>query len=372
MNMASLHSQNPEAQNGILKAIKALTIMPAQVVFYGSALLAIAAIGDTALPGALGTIATSVGVNVLASMLERVTRGEEIPDEEIRKTVEEAIHNSGIEAAATSNEFQRAIAHVFRRFDLLTYAVQRGELDIVATLTDQFTQHKVLLEELQSELAAVRGQMEKLPTRDQSDEILLLVQKISDQLDKDKQTDFESLDNATLSNLLPTMSKESIAQWISAWGEDSNTTILTKEQIRILLESGCLPKSSSGFGKAIRKSIERGASYTSAVFLPGSTYPFWEVKYDCVRSVIRLDDADSIHILAFFSTMSYWKARDRIIDYIKSRFDDKKLSNEDAKTAMGILNQIVTDGKTSEKTPTMRKARETLQELQQRFWRNNR
>lgn len=365
--MVSPLSPNPVAQQGILRAIKALTVMPAQVVLYGSALLAIAATGGTALPGILGTIATSVGVNVLANMLERIARGENVPSEEIRKTVEEAIHNSDIETLATSNEFQRAIARVFRQFDLLKYAVQRGELNVVAILTDQFTQHTVLLEELQSDLAAIRSQMEKLSTLDQTEEILTLVRKISDQLDKDKQIDFESFDNLALSKILPTISTESIAQWISAWGEDSNTTILTKEQIRILLESGRLPKSSSGFGKAVRKSIERGAGYTSTVFLPGSTYPFWEVKYDCVRSVISLDDASSLRVLASFSTMSYWKARDRIIDYIKSRYDDKRLSHEDTRIALGILTQIVTDGKTSEKTPMMRKAHEMLQKLQQSF-----
>ena len=181
--MSSQSRPKPEIQQALLKVIKTLTEMPAQVVFYGSALLAIAATGGVALPGFLGAFATSVGVNVLANMLERVAKGDEVPEDEIRKTVEDVIHDSGIEKLVTSNEFQRAIAHVFRQFDLLKYAVQKGEFTIVAILTDQFAQHKVILDELQSELSIVRGQMETLATREQSAEILKLVEHVAKHLE---------------------------------------------------------------------------------------------------------------------------------------------------------------------------------------------
>lgn len=130
------------------------------------------------------------------------------------------------------------------------------------------------------------------------------------------------------------------------------------------MPSGRSNRARSGFlfGLLLQHHI---AGYTSAVFLPGKKYPFWEVKYDCVRSIIGLDDVDSLRVLASFSTMSYWKACDRMIDYIESRFEGKKLSSEDAKIASGILNQIFMDGKTKEKTPTMRKAREMLKRLQE-------
>jgi hypothetical protein len=181
--MSSRSSPDPESQQRLLRIIKALTNMPAQMLFYGSALLAIAATGGAALPGVLGTLATTVGMNVLANMLERVARGDKISDVEIRETVENAIHTSGIEQLVTSAEFQRAIAHVFRQFDLLEYAVQKGEFVIVDKLTDQFTQHKVILDELQSELSIVRGQMTTLSTREQSAEILRIVQRIAEKID---------------------------------------------------------------------------------------------------------------------------------------------------------------------------------------------
>lgn len=181
--MSSQSTPSPTIQQALLKLIKPLTTGPAQVLFYGSAILAVIATGGAVLPGVLGTLGTTVGVNVLSNMLERVARGDEVPDDEIRKAVTEAISESGIEKLATSNEFQRAIAHVFRQFDLLKYAVQKGEFTIVSMLTDQFTQHKVILEVMQSELSIVRSQMETLSTREQSAEILKTVLKIAEQLE---------------------------------------------------------------------------------------------------------------------------------------------------------------------------------------------
>jgi hypothetical protein len=173
----------------------------------------------------------------------------------------------------------------------------------------------------------------------------------------------EKLDSVAWREILPVASTDLFQEWIPAWGEDDNSTILNEELIRIILEGRRLPKSSTGFGKAVRKFIKRGTDYTSAVFLPGKSYPAWEIKYDCVRSIITLDDKDSMRVLSAFSTMSYWKARDRIIDYINQKFGDRKLSSDEIETAKEILRQIITDRKTEEKTPTMRKARETLRKI---------
>ncbi len=171
------------------------------------------------------------------------------------------------------------------------------------------------------------------------------------------------LNSSTWSELIPTASTELFAEWIKTWGDINDKTILEAEHIKMILATRRLPKSSTGFGKAIRKFIERGARYTSSVLLPGSKYPYWEVKYDCVRTVIALDDSDSLQTLASFSTMSYWKARRRIVEYIEKRYDAGKLTPEDTRVAIGILEQIVTDGKTEENTPTMSAAREVLSKI---------
>ncbi len=160
--MSSQSVTNPGFQQALLKIIKALTSMPAQVLVYGSALLAIATIGGADLPGGLGILATTVGVNVLSDMLERAARGDDIPDDVIRKTVEDAIRNSGIENQAINHDIQRAIAHMFRQFDLLKYAVQKGENTVLAMLSEKFEQYGVILQDLQIDVAFIREQNEEL------------------------------------------------------------------------------------------------------------------------------------------------------------------------------------------------------------------
>jgi hypothetical protein len=168
----------PRSQQTLLRVIK---VLPAQMLLYGSALLAVAATGGTDLPGVLGTLATTVGINVLSNMLERVARGDDVTDDEIRRTVADAISSSGIEKLVTGNEFQRAIAHLFRRLDLLKYAVQKGEINIVTILAQQFSQYEVMLEELKNEMDYVREQLSNVATYEQGEVIIKGINKISQQ-----------------------------------------------------------------------------------------------------------------------------------------------------------------------------------------------
>lgn len=163
-------TDNPNVQNTLLKVMKVLASMPAQALYYGSALAAIWSAGGVDLPGSLGAVVAAVGMNALSNMLERVARGDEVPEEEIRKTIESTLQNLEIEKLATSNEFQRAIAHMFRQYDLIRYAIQKGEIELTRTLSEQFKKQGILLEELQVELAAVH---------DQTTEILDSVQQIA-------------------------------------------------------------------------------------------------------------------------------------------------------------------------------------------------
>lgn len=173
----------------------------------------------------------------------------------------------------------------------------------------------------------------------------------------------DALDENAWSEILPTASMELLQEWIATWGEDDNNTILSADHIRILCEAKNLPKASTGFGKAVRRFISRGAGYTSSVFLPASTYPAWEVKLDCVKSIIRLDDEDSLKTLEAFSTMSYFIARTSIIEYIQSKLETNALNEEGLKIALTIADRFVNDGKTKPKTPTLRKSRELLEKL---------
>lgn len=177
--MASESSLNQKSQHILLRAIKTL---PAQMLLHGSALLAVAAIGGADLPGVLGTLAATVGVNVLSTMLERVARGDEVNDDEIRTTIADAISSSGIDKLVTSNEFQRSIAHLFRQLDLLKYAVQRGEINIALMLSQQLSQYEGMLGELKNEIGYVRESLSNLATNEQVEEIGNSVNQISQQI----------------------------------------------------------------------------------------------------------------------------------------------------------------------------------------------
>ncbi|ABY35670.1 MAG TPA: TIR domain-containing protein [Chloroflexus aurantiacus] len=144
----------------------------------------------------------------------------------------------------------------------------------------------------------------------------------------------------------------------------STNIMLSKEQIHILLSNPHLPRSTTGLGSIIRRIIQQDTTYSSEVFLPAAKHPSWEVKYDCIRSIIRVNDKETLRVLLPFSTMSYWKARRTIVEYIRERIQRGDLNADDRQIAEQILLQICSDGKTAEKTPTMRLARETLATLQ--------
>ncbi|MCX7840315.1 MAG: hypothetical protein N2559_12810, partial [Anaerolineae bacterium] len=126
-----------DKQAALLKILKATTTLPAQVTFYGAALAAIALIPGAQLPPALAALASGVGMNALASLLERVARGQDVTDDEIRQAIEHAVRTSDIEQRLTQSEFQRALAQILREFDLVKFAIQNGEWTLAETLTTQ-------------------------------------------------------------------------------------------------------------------------------------------------------------------------------------------------------------------------------------------
>ena len=80
MSQGSAQNQG-EKRAALLKVLKATTTMPARVTFYAAALGAILLIPGVGLPPALAAIASSVGVEALGSILERVARGEEVGED---------------------------------------------------------------------------------------------------------------------------------------------------------------------------------------------------------------------------------------------------------------------------------------------------
>lgn len=147
--MISKNGVLPNTQKALIKILKALTSLPAQAIYYGSALLAIAATGGVDLPPTLVPLVSVVGGNVLASILERVAKGDQISSEEIRRIVQETIKSSNIESQADHNLLKKQISQMFQQFDLQNYAIQEGENSVLQSLDKGFAQFNFKLQELQ-------------------------------------------------------------------------------------------------------------------------------------------------------------------------------------------------------------------------------
>lgn len=169
--MTSRTSQEPEPsvtppENGkqiaLLRFLKATMTLPAQVTFYASALAAIALVPGIALPPALTVLASGIGVNAISSILENIAKGQDIPDNEICRQIQEAIKTSQIDKLLTTDEFQRTIAKLVRRQDLMKYALEKREFAIVERLTDQYSEYKVLFSELRVQISDILLELQKL------------------------------------------------------------------------------------------------------------------------------------------------------------------------------------------------------------------
>lgn len=165
-------------QEALLRVLKATTQLSAQITFYAAALGAILLIPGAQLPPALAVVAGGVGVNALSSLLERVARGEDVADEEIRRQVQTAINESKIAELLNRDEFQETIAQLRSWQNLLKYTIFRSEETIISRLVEQSRQYTTLVNELQESIAE---DLEKLATREQSEEILTLLRQLGDE-----------------------------------------------------------------------------------------------------------------------------------------------------------------------------------------------
>ena len=174
-----------------------------------------------------------------------------------------------------------------------------------------------------------------------------------------------SVSTEVLNRLVKDLSTEFLREFIDAVAtQEECQVVFTEEQARQLLTNPRLPRTTSGAAQAIKVCIHCGASYTSAVYLAASQHPAWEVKYDCVRRIIEIDDSDALRALRGFSTMSYWKVRSMVVDYTCRCYNGGRLQGESHRLAVDILRQILTDGKLAKKTPTAHRAKELLALLQ--------
>jgi len=122
---------------------------------------------------------------------------------------------------------------------------------------------------------------------------------------------------------------------------------LTPSQLNILMNNSSLPnRSTDNIGDMVRYFNKLGSNFTSEVFLPLTSSNHWTVKHNCVKAIIKMDDEKSMEVLSKFSTMSYWLAREKIIEYINEKTEGGKIKADEVKIAKQIINQIRTDGQT--------------------------
>jgi uncharacterized protein YjbI with pentapeptide repeats len=171
--LASLPSA--QKQSALLRILKATTTLPAQVTLYASALGAIALAAGAALPPVLAAVAGGVGVNALSNILERVARGEVIPDEEIRRQVQSAIDQSDIDRLLTEEEFQRGIARLHHWQASVAYAIDQHEAAVAERLAQQSREHAAMIDESRQLRAHLSAELPQLATRQQADEIISLL-----------------------------------------------------------------------------------------------------------------------------------------------------------------------------------------------------
>lgn len=155
-------------KRALLRVLQATLILPAQVTFYGAALASLAMAIGADLPPVLAGIAGGVGVNALSSILERVARGQ-ASDDEIREQLQQAIADSGIGGVLEQRDLEPMLARMFRRLDILEYALQKQDLEIIERLTASSERHEAFAAEMHDELAS---KMDSLATREQGAKIL--------------------------------------------------------------------------------------------------------------------------------------------------------------------------------------------------------
>lgn len=91
--------------------------LPAQSMYYASALGAIVLAGGGQLPPGLEFVAGGIGANILSNLIDEIARGEDILDDDVRTRAEEAIQRSDITNLLTKQDFLQGYARLIRRLD---------------------------------------------------------------------------------------------------------------------------------------------------------------------------------------------------------------------------------------------------------------
>ena len=162
-----LQTTENKTRSSFYKILDATKLYSAKFTYYASILgtlsILLAERDPSTLPPTLAVIAGGIGVNLISNLIERGARGESLDEDEILETLRLAINSSKIENALTKAEFRNE----FDRFtgdlslQIINQTIIHGYQEIALSLIQQNEQNGVLREELRSEFASLRKELEK-------------------------------------------------------------------------------------------------------------------------------------------------------------------------------------------------------------------
>lgn len=169
-------------KEAIVRILKSTIKLPAQITLYSSALLAIAVLHNTDIPPILLPIATALGANALANILERIAKGDKtVTEDDIQSAVKSAIQETNIATLLQQNEkLQSEIGNLIYRQNHLSFAFENLELDLVERLINQYSQWDKIFERLIRQVTAISLQL--LRVQRQNAEILNQLSRISQEI----------------------------------------------------------------------------------------------------------------------------------------------------------------------------------------------
>lgn len=159
-----------ECQNALVKILNIASQRSAQLLMYGSCLGAIALIPTNSVPQMLIALSSTAGVNILASLIERVARNKEISDDKIEAELERAIVESNFENIIANN---KSILTEVRQLvvwqEQIKFVVQTGNKEIIELLLEYETSFTELRFEFEALSADIRRLYKALSTQGELD-----------------------------------------------------------------------------------------------------------------------------------------------------------------------------------------------------------
>ena len=161
-----------QQKNALFRILAATRSMAAQATLAAAVMGSAAALYGANLPPELAGFVGAVGYQAIYDLLKRLASGDDIADDTIEQELAEALSDAQVAQVLGEAETQAMIGRLFRRVDLVEYAVRDGQTDLLDRLTGLAGQYASLREELTAQFAS-------LASREQADQILAEIQRLS-------------------------------------------------------------------------------------------------------------------------------------------------------------------------------------------------